>query len=329
MAAIFWWWGGSAAVMTVLALLVGFVVTRQPLGVLIDSRGRYSLTHFQLSLWTIVIFSLIAGVFFGRWQHHVGNPLGFTIPSQVLGLVGISVGTAVTATAAKVAKSTTHAESVAASAPGSEWKPSLIQIFLQEEGTYADQVVDITKFQKFLVTVVLAVAYTGLAVHKITTAGVAARVNTLPTISGTFLVLLGISYAGYVAGKLPSPGGSPTGLSMASRDVVARAAGQPAGLRPGGLWRQLTRTGVNLWSGSLTDVPRTDTLVITGPRQFVLHWTTNSTWHDTTAVRFAGATYAVALGPSELAEATEVRFKRRYLDDGWEASSDHSVRLSA
>ena len=133
MAAILAWWGGSAVVLIALAMVVGLAVTGRLLGLLIDSRGRYSLTHLQLSLWTIVILSLLAGVFFGRRQHNV-DPLGFSIPSVVLALLGISVGSAVTVTAAKVAKNTTRPANVAAAAPG-PWRPSLIQIFLLEEET--------------------------------------------------------------------------------------------------------------------------------------------------------------------------------------------------
>jgi hypothetical protein len=336
MAAIFWWWGGSALVISGLALLVGFVSTQRVLGLLIDSRGRYSLTHLQVSLWTIVILSLIAGVFFGRWQHNVAHPLAFTIPSVVLGLLGISIGTGVTATAGKIAKNTTRPANVAASAPGSPWKPSLIQIFLLEEGSYADQVVDITKFQNFVFTIVLVLAYIGLAVHTITAAGKASKVTTLPSFSGTFLILLGISYAGYLAGKLPSPKGAPTGLSMATRDVVTRAVSQSPGLRPGRLWRRpggllrpLPTANVNVWTTSLDQAPRDGTLIVTGPRPFVLHWTTDNDWHDTTAVPFVGDSYAVALGRADFAGANEVVFKRRYLDDGWESGGNHSVALTA
>jgi hypothetical protein len=330
MVAIFVWWGISAFVITVLAVLVGILVTRQFLGLLIDSRGRYSLTHLQVSLWTIVILSLIAGVFLGRWQHNVNNPIGFTIPSVVLGLLGISVGTAVTATAAKVTKNRTRSANVAASAPGPLWKPSLLQIFLLEEGTYADQVVDITKFQNFIITIVLVLAYTGLAIHKITAAGVAAKVNTLPDFSGTFLILAGISYAGYVAGKLPSPGGTPAGLSVAGRDAVARAAGQIPGLRPGRLWRIKPRptADMSVWTERLAEAPRTGTMVVTGSQPFALRWGTNGNWHDTPAVPFVGGTYAVALGAADLAEANEVVFKRRYQNGEWETGNNHTVRLT-
>ena len=62
MTAIFAWWGGSAAALIALGLLIGLIATGQLLGLLIDTRGRHSLTHMQLSLWTIVILSLVAGV---------------------------------------------------------------------------------------------------------------------------------------------------------------------------------------------------------------------------------------------------------------------------
>jgi hypothetical protein len=345
MVAILAWWGGSAVVLIALALLVGHAVTQQWLGLLIDSRGRYSLTHLQLSLWTIVILSLLAGVFFGRWQHNV-DPLGFSVPAVVLGLLGISVGSAVTVTAAKVAKNTTRPANVAAAAPG-PWRPSLIQIFLQEEGTYADQVIDITKFQNFVITVVLVLAYIGLAVHTITAAGDASKVTALPGFSGTFLVLLGISHAAYLAGKLPSPDGQPAGLSVASRDVMswaaarsAASAGQPVG-RPGRLWRYDAKANVNVWSDGapLAAVPAGETLVVADTRPFVLHWTADN-WqpaHVDTALQLGSGRYAVMFPPSELARSGAVQFTRRYLDrpaatasnNGWEGTpaTNHVVRL--
>jgi hypothetical protein len=343
MAAILAWWGGSAVFLLALGLGVGFVATRQLLGLLIDSRGRYSLTHLQLSLWTVVVLSLVAGVFFGRWQHNV-DPLGFTIPSVVLALLGISVGSAATVTAAKVAKSTTRPANVAAAAPG-PWRPSLIQIFLLEEGTYADQVVDISKFQNFVITVVLVLAYIGLAVHTITAAGTAAKVTALPGFSATFLILLGISHAGYLAGKLPSPGGQPAGLNVASRDVVtwaaarsaASAGGQPAGLRRGQLWRQAAN--VNVWSDStpIADMTAGGTLVVADQRPFVLHWAADNwrgTARDDAAAPLGGGSQAVMLTPYDLANAGQVQFTRRYTDraataapdGGWEGT-DHAVRL--
>jgi hypothetical protein len=49
-----------------------------------------------------------------------------------------------------------------------------------------------------------------MAVHTIVLDKTAGAVTALPGLSGTFLVLLGISSAGYVGGKMPQQHGTPT-----------------------------------------------------------------------------------------------------------------------
>lgn len=236
MEAILWSWAVAAVVLVVLAILLGLRVSLPPgtvkpkppwLGILIDNRGRFSLNRLQLIIWTIVVISLVAGVFFGRLIEGVGGPLEFTIPGRVLGLLGISVGAAVTVATIKSSKSA-QATTVAPIAPEvvptppkgrAETKlatyqatgrpPFLGQIFMVEEGAYADDVIDASKFQSFAITIVLVVAYVAMAISTISKAGSAASVTALPDLKGTFLVLLGISYAGYAGGKLPSPVGTP------------------------------------------------------------------------------------------------------------------------
>ena len=341
--AIFGGWAASAFVIVFLAVLVGRGATRQWLGLAIDSRGRYSLSQLQLALWTLVILSLVAGIFIGRLWHG-NNPLAFIIPAQVLGLLGISLGSTVTAFAAKVQKNTSRPDNVAASGPVDPWKPKLIQIFLQEEGTYADQVVDITKFQNFIITIVLIVGYVVLAVNTIRTDGTAASVTSLPTFSGTFLVLLGISHAAYLAGKIPSPGGEPTGLTVASRQTLAWTASTAASLpgesvgvlKPGELWKRV-RT-VAPWSDNhpLDSVPAGSALAIVSPYRFQLHWKLGAgsqQWHDSISTPAPGGVYVVILGSGQLA-AGNLTFTRRYLDlassddssSGWEGQ-DHNVQI--
>jgi hypothetical protein len=340
MGAIFAWWAGSAVVIIILAELVGRRATNRWLGIAIDSRGRYSLSQLQLALWTVVILSLVAGIFFGRLWHG-DDPLAFTIPAQVLGLLGISAGSSVTAIAAKVQKNTTHPTSVAASAPVNPWKPSLMQIFLQEEGTYADQVVDITKFQNFIITIVLVVGYVVLAVNTIHSAGTAAKVTSLPTFSGTFLILLGISHAAYLAGKVPSPTGQPAGLTVAGRrtltSITARAAslsGDPAtALKPKELWQHAQ--SIVTWSDNhpVATVPAGKALAIVSPERFLLHWKIDDQpWSDEKAAIVSGGAYAVVLDAGKLT-GSELTFTRCYLDQvkvgdpasGWEGQ-DHIVQ---
>lgn len=136
-------------------------------------------------------------------------------------------------TAIKRTKDATQPASVAASG-GRNYPPRLAQIFLVEEGTFADQAVDVGKFQQFVVTIVLVVTYIALAAHAVDVAGSASAVTTLPNITGAFLVLLGISHGAYVSAKIPSSPGTPPGLAVSERlaqpgtyRVMKRSASAP------------------------------------------------------------------------------------------------------
>jgi hypothetical protein len=216
MGAIFGAWAISGAAFLILAVVAGLAATSRIDGILIDERGRYSLNHFQLVLWTLVILSLFSGVFFGRLVHGVADPLGITLPPELLGLFGIVGGSAVTATAVKRTKDTTRGETVAAS--GGPYPPQLVQIFLAEEGAFADKVIDIGKFQGFIVTIVFAVAYIAMAVRTIGAAGSALAVNALPGFPTALLTLLGVSQGVYVTAKLPPAAGQPAGLVVETRN---------------------------------------------------------------------------------------------------------------
>ncbi len=241
MTAILWSWAVSAVLLLALAGFLGFRVKLPPdnirpspwiLGILVDNRGRFSLNRLQLVLWSIVVISLISGVFFGRLIEGVADPLGFTIPDRVLGLLGISVGTGVTVGAVKATKKTKAEEEAAkakaqaaarvppavhppegrAASPLATYAataqpPFFWQVFMLEEGDLADDVVDVTKFQSFGFTIILVVAYVAMSIKAIVNAKVAEKVVGLPDISGTFLVLIAISYTGYLGGKLPTQTG--------------------------------------------------------------------------------------------------------------------------
>jgi hypothetical protein len=221
MGAIFAAWTISGLAFVVLAVVVGLVATSRIDGILIDERGRYSLTHSQFVLWTIVILSLFSGVFFGRLVHGVTDPAAISIPSELLGLFGIVAGSGVTATTIKRTKDTTRGQNIAAS--GGAYPPRLAQIFLSEEGASADETIDVGKFQAFIVTIVFVVAYIALAAHTIAVAGTAQAVDALPGLPTSFLALLGISQGAYVTAKLPSAAGQPTGLVVQTRNQQPEA----------------------------------------------------------------------------------------------------------
>jgi hypothetical protein len=201
-------WAAAAGVLILAMAAAGKIDNGSYLGILRDSRGRYSLTHVQILMWTVVVLSLISGVFVGRLiDDAAGGPLGFSIPDSVLALMGISLGSAVTARAVKASKNTRRQANIAASDP--TVPPRLGQIILLEEGKFADKIVDVAKFQSLWVTLILVAAYIVMAVTQIHKAGSVAELTTLPDVAGGFVTLLAISHAGYLAGKLPDQPGMP------------------------------------------------------------------------------------------------------------------------
>lgn len=210
-------WLISAGAMLLLAVLLGLRARGRILGILIDSRGRYSLAQFQLVVWTILLISLVSGVFWGRLAEHSANPFDFVVPPDLVGVLGIALASTMMSGVVKASKDATYGDCVAASDRVRDL-PRLSQIFMQEEGPLADRAVDVTKFQNFVITLTLLVGYAALATTLIENAATAAQVTTVPGLSGAFITLLGISHAGYLAGKLPvASGGNPApGLTVAT-----------------------------------------------------------------------------------------------------------------
>lgn len=172
-------------------------------GILIDARERYSLNRLQLVMWTILILSTFLGLLFSN----LANPdVALQIPPELLGLIGISVGSATVAGAVKDNKNNTRREEIAgapaagfgasissAVAPKIGDKPRFAQVFLEEEGEQGNRVVSVTKFQNFIITLASGLIYIVLTV----------KASNYPSFDQQVLWLIGISHAGYVGGKVP------------------------------------------------------------------------------------------------------------------------------
>ncbi|WP_439659112.1 hypothetical protein ACSHWB_43160 [Lentzea sp. HUAS TT2] len=214
MATTFWAWVVSALVIVLLAVVIPSRIGAQ--NVLRDARGRYSLSRVQVMAWTVVLLSLITGMAFGRFAAGQVDVAGFVIPQQVLWLLGVSLGSGVVAGAIKVAKSTSRPESVAAYPRGEEggrfW-----EMLTVEEGASAGRSIDLAKFQNFVITVLLVLLYVAQAVSALRAVDNPAGIAGLPVFSEALLVLLAVSHAGYLLGKIPSPAGTPEGGTMAER----------------------------------------------------------------------------------------------------------------
>ncbi|MFS8097314.1 hypothetical protein LFM09_09245 [Lentzea alba] len=214
MATTFWAWAVSAAV--ILGLAIGIPKALGIKDILHDSRGRYSLTRFQVVVWTVVMLSLMSGMAAGRAIAGQSDVLGFTVPNEVLTLLGISLGSAVVAGAVKVTKSATRPESVAAYPLGQE-TGKFLEMLTIEEGKSAGKAIDVAKFQNFIITVLLVLGYVVQAAAALRAVPNPAGIGGLPAFSDTFLILLGVSHAGYLLGKLPSPEGTPSVGTMKER----------------------------------------------------------------------------------------------------------------
>lgn len=191
------WWLGSLVVLLALAVWIGRQTGRGNLGILIDGRARYSLTHLQIVLWTIVILSSALGVLISKGF----DPTNFGLSPQLLGLMGISAGSAVLATSVKAAKDAPGSTANVArkgdftlsNGARTTITPRFAQIWLEEEGDQADKAVSITKYQNFIFTLVILGFYVTLAWNK----------GGLPVLPENVVWLIGISHAGYVGGKVP------------------------------------------------------------------------------------------------------------------------------
>ncbi|RAS66784.1 hypothetical protein C8D87_103123 [Lentzea atacamensis] len=91
-----------------------------------------------------------------------------------------------------------------------------------EEGASAGKSIDLAKFQNFLITILLLLAYGAQAVAALRAVDNPAGIGGLPAFSDTLLVLLAVSHAGYLLSKIPSPTGTPEGGTITERLAAPR-----------------------------------------------------------------------------------------------------------
>lgn len=210
------WWVISAALVLLPAVWIG-VKKKDPFIILVDERNRYSLSQLQIMLWTILVVSLLLGVFLARKfaPNAVANPLAIEIPDELLIVMGISVGSTTVASAIKANKDATRAAKIrsrqvrpnetSTRAATTKQTRSFWDLILTEEGDpNAVERIDPTKFQNLWLTLIVVAAYAGVAAAVFVPSEVYAATCKLPGFSSDLTTLLGISHAGYLAGKLPN-----------------------------------------------------------------------------------------------------------------------------
>ena len=235
----------ATAVVLLIAAVVGLAKGKTVFGVLIDGRGKYSLSRLQILLWTALIIGGYFGIAFPK--------LAFiTIPNDVLGLLGVTLGSTVISAAIKANKisdgQTRDEEQnirnaiesaqdellrlAGVEAPedlspdektsllaelGKDYleelnrqveakrKPSWMDLFSQEQKG-KEHLIDIGKLQMFSWTLAALVIYGSILLSKLTLPSAeVAEVSELPNVTSTILTLMGISQAAYLGMKLPNP----------------------------------------------------------------------------------------------------------------------------
>jgi hypothetical protein len=181
------YWYISIVFISALALLAGMASKyKHPLGILIDNRNRYSLNRLQITGWSLLIISSFVALFLSS----------YTVPAisqTLLGLMGISVSSTVTAGAVKANKDVGGA--MIQMSNDSDNKRRFMQVLLEEEGSESG-LVSVTKFQNLIFTFVLWILYIVLFVKS--------DPKTLPEFPAEALWLIGISHVGYVSWKIPT-----------------------------------------------------------------------------------------------------------------------------
>jgi hypothetical protein len=201
-------WSGGIAVLLLFAALIGSRLRGTIWAIFIDARNTWSLSQFQLACWTLVGLPLIVATAVWRATEDAAGAWDFDIPGELLALMGISLGSAVTALAIKSSKENTRGRFIGAR-DSVDPTPPFVDMFAVEEGPNALKSLDITKFQNFIFTVSLLASYVWIVIRSYNDieSGVP---SSLPDFSDAMIGLLALSHGGYLVGKLPNRDGDPT-----------------------------------------------------------------------------------------------------------------------
>lgn len=226
-------WVVVAAILIAFCALSGYLINGRFDGILIDDRNRVSLSRLQWVTWFIVLL----GGYFTEAVWNMAHGQAYPLMQQDLFiLLGIASGSAVTSNVIVDSKKATNGQSgtdqSTSGQPPSQpqqGQPDQIgsidrnatideaswaDLFMGEEVANRD-VVDISRLQKLVITILLVITYVKLLWDALEKVGVVQPDPTLseaakkaflasfnmPSVNNTFLWLLGISHAAYLAYK--------------------------------------------------------------------------------------------------------------------------------
>ncbi|HZS30265.1 MAG TPA: hypothetical protein VFA37_03300 [Gaiellaceae bacterium] len=201
-------WLSTLGLLLALALLVGRIVTGDWRGILVDTRNKLSIARLQLLLWTAFVLSAYLAAALANVAAGTPDPLGISVPEGLWAALGVSTASLAAAPyvlSRQPGKLATNATPVRAS-----WRD-----LVTDEVDGFDHLVDLGKLQMVLVTGVLLVAYAVAFADRLESGPAAVR--SLPAVNGAFVILLGISHAGYLAKKRAPRAGAARSGAASSR----------------------------------------------------------------------------------------------------------------
>lgn len=226
-----WLYLGMAASFAALFLVIGWEFTGRWSGVLVDPvKNRMSLSQLQMFLWTVLFVSSWSTAVFINFSKDNANdntaidPLGVAVPGELLVLMGITAtglvgsrlvlnqkaavhGIAVEGESRAPPLASAPADKVAAAAENRASPRAVLRAerpqwrdLFQGDTVQAAGQLDFGKVQLFYITIALLIGY-GLVVADSFATIPVTGITTLPVFNEGFLVLLGISHAGYLTTK--------------------------------------------------------------------------------------------------------------------------------
>jgi len=209
-------WVCVVAIFVALSLFAGFLVNGRLAGILIDDRNRMSLERVQWVAWLIVLLS----AYFVQAIWDVATSAGFPqMQMQLFGLLGIVSGSPVVSNLIVDSKKRTPVSPTAMAniqatqplatgdAPGQKGLMDLnhnvdeanwADLYLGEEAANR-YVVDVSRLQKLIITILLVFGYVVLLWNTFDPSGAGAF--AMPDVNNEFLGLLGVSHGAYLASK--------------------------------------------------------------------------------------------------------------------------------
>ena len=223
-------WLLTMAALALFSMIAGHGITGRFLfGWMINEQNRMSLSRLQMFLWTIVVLSgFLVSAMANIWRGSIDKALDIAIPENVWLAMGIGTTSLVGSPLILQSKKgkTTNKEELNKTAsrlgilpvPGSKLSDAEVAIYangqlLRNEGPEMARlsdllhgeevgngaVLDLTRLQNLFFTLILVGAYAASLGNLL--AGASGTIVQFPEIGAGSLALLGITHAGYLAGK--------------------------------------------------------------------------------------------------------------------------------